>query len=102
MIEIQDLDGIFGGDINMSKLLPSMDSIPEEFKRWPGGKWNKVVSDWFFCGLKNAKWVPKPGINTSKALDHIFAIMVSFEPKHEHKEAGCAYLLSEWFDDVTY
>jgi hypothetical protein len=28
--------------------------------------------------------------------------MSSWEPKHEHKEAGCAYLLSEFFDDVNY
>ena len=28
----------------------------------------------------------------------IAAILASFEPKHEHKEAGAAYLLSQWFE----
>jgi hypothetical protein len=102
MIEIKNVSGIdlcFGGD--MKKLLPAWKDIPDEFKDG-NSKWNKVVSDWFFRGLKNVKWTPKPGINSSKAVAHINAIMSSFEPKHEHKEAGCAYLLSEFFDDVTY
>ncbi len=97
--EVTDLDIVFGG--RAMELLPPYSEIPEEF-RDGRTKWNKVVSDWFFCGLKNCKWVPKEGIDTGKALRHIKAILGSFEPKHEHKEAGCAYLLSEWFEDVTY
>jgi len=55
MIQVQDVTGLdlcFGGD--MKKLLPAWKDIPDEFK---GGntKWNKVVSDWFFRGLKNVK-----------------------------------------------
>ena len=104
MIKIQEvsiIDVAFGG--NIKKLLPKWEEIPEEFKNMNNStKWNKVVSDWFFCGLKNAEWIPKDGIDSSKALAHVRAILVSFEPKHEHKEAGCAYLLNEWFEGVTY
>lgn len=102
MFPIQDIDNItLAFPANVSHLMPAYKDIPEEFKR-PCGKWQDVVSAWFFCGLKNAKWTPKEGVDTNKALRHVKTIMGSFEPKHEHKEAGCAYLLSQWFDDVTY
>lgn len=104
MFEIQEVSGVdlaFGGD--MKKLLPKWDDIPEEYRNMNGiTKWNKMVSDWFFCGIKDLKLKPKDGIDTHKAMSHIRAIMSSWEPKHEHKEAGCAYLLSQWFDDVQY
>jgi hypothetical protein len=45
---------------------------------------------------------PKEGVDVDKALRHIQAIMRSYQPKHEHKEAAVAYLLSQWFDDVTW
>ena len=97
--EVSQLELAFGG--NMAKLLPPYESVPAEFKGH-NGKWNNLVSTWFFQGLKNAVWTPKPGIDKDKALRHIKAILGSWEPKHEHKEAGVAYLLSLWFDDVKY
>lgn len=98
-----EVDGVslaFGGD--MADLLPSRDEIPEEFWRWKGTRWNRVVSDWFFSGLRGAKWTPRDGIDEQAALRHIRAVLASWEPKHEHKEAGVAYLLSLWFNDVEY
>lgn len=89
----------FGRNINA--LLPAWDEIPKEFQD-DRSRWNKVASDWFFCGLRNAMWKPKVGIDTREALAHVSEIMASWEPKHEHKEAGCAYLLSEFFEDVKY
>lgn len=102
MIPIPEVDGIdvaFGG--GAMKILPPYKDIPKEFKDW-NNKWVEVVSTWFFSGIKNAKWKPKPGVETGKALRVIKCCIGSFEPSHEHKEAGCAYLLSQWFDDVTY
>jgi len=96
------VDGIgmaFGEDA--MKLLPPMKDIPEEFQLGRN-RWNKVVTDWFFLGLKDAKWKPKAGVDQTQALRHVSTCMRSWEPKHEHKEAGCAFLLSEFFDDVTY
>lgn len=121
MIPVPEVDPVaaaFGDDA--MKILPAWADIPDEFKAsgWsksdgrvtyfgkPGvdicGKWLEVVSDWFFCGLRNAKWVPKPGVDTAKALRAVKFCIGSWETSHEHKEAGCAYLLSQWFEDVTY
>jgi hypothetical protein len=98
--EVNMLDTVFC--TKAMEILPPMSDIPEEFKRHHGTKWNKVVSDWFFLGLKKCKWTPKPGVDTNKALAAVTACIGDWSPQHEHKEAGCAYLLSEWFEDVTY
>jgi len=90
------------GASRIDDYLPAWDSIPDEFKQYNGTKWNKVFSDWFYCGLAKAEWKPKSGIETSTALAHIRACMASWEPGHEHKEAGVAYLLSLWFENVKY
>jgi hypothetical protein len=115
--EVNEIDAVFGG--GAMKILPPYADIPDEFKvsasvtangqttrRTPGGKvasqWLQVVSDWFFFGVKDCVWTPKAGVDTKKALRALKCCMGSFEPSHEHKEAGCAYLLSQWFEDVTY
>jgi hypothetical protein len=99
---VDDLDIAFGG--RTRELLPPMSQIPDEFKNLNRPtEWNKLVSRWFFSGLPSGMgWAPKPGIVTRDALRHVGAIMGSFEPKHEHKEAGCAYLLSLWFVAVQH
>lgn len=86
---------------NVRDLLPKWEDIPDEFKSF-SGKWQDVVTAWFFSGVQNCQWKPREGVDTQAALLHVGACMGSFEPKHEHKEAGCAYLLSEFFEDVTY
>jgi hypothetical protein len=56
----------------------------------------------FFKGLSQEdinELIPKEGIDKIKALKAITSILRSFEPKHEHKEAGAAFLLSEWFEE---
>jgi hypothetical protein len=96
--QVTNMDIAFGG--SMSKLLPAWKDIPYEFKRGHT-KWNRIVSKWFFSGLpKETRFVPKDGIDTNAAKAHLRAILVSFEPKHEHKESSAAYLLSKWFEDV--
>ena len=97
--EVDALDTIFS--TKALEIMPPMKDIPEEFKR-DNNKWVKVVRDWFFCGMKNCKWTPKSGVDTGKALSAVSACIGDFEPSHEHKTAGCAYLLNEWFKDVTY
>ncbi len=83
------------------ELLPAYDSIPDEFRRTPGTKWNKLFSDWFFSGLESLDLIPKEGIDKAKALTHIKVAMQGWDSKHEHKEAGVAYLLSLWFEDSS-
>ena len=85
------------GDI---KHLPPMKEIPEEFHRGRT-KWNDLFGRWFYSGLPGTtEFYPKEGVDPQKAIRAVQAIMCSFEPKHEHKEAGVAFLLSEWFEDV--
>lgn len=81
-------------------LAPPIDDIPPEFLKHRNTRWNKIVANWFFSGMKDATFIPKPGIDAEVAYHHVLAMMRSYEPKHEHKEAACAYLLSLWFDDI--
>lgn len=97
-LEVTDVDLTFGG--GMEKLLPPYEEIPEEF-RSSKTEWNRIVSQWFFGGLpQGTEFIPKEGIDSNKAIRHIKTILHSFQPKHEHKEAGCAFLLSKWFTEI--
>lgn len=84
----------FPGDV--SHLMPPMNEIPEEFKLGHT-EWNKFASDMFFEGLENLQLHVVPGIDAATAWRHISAVVASFQPKHEHKEATVAYLSSIWF-----
>ena len=102
MIEIQEVNGLdiaFG--TKAMSLMPPYKDIPKEYKDGQT-KWNKLFNDWFFGGLSTLDLAPKEGVDKLKALSHIKAIMTSFEPQHEHKEAGVAYLMSEWFEDAQW
>lgn len=98
--EVSDAEVAFPASV--SHLLPKREDIPEEFKRHNGTKWNQLFSDWFYRGLKESEFIPKEGVDVDKALRHIKCCMGSWEPKQQHKEAGVAYLLSLWFEDVKY
>lgn len=97
--EVNGVDAVFGGDKAL-KIMPAQKDIPKDYPNL--GKWRKVMNDWFFEGIKNARWTPKAGVDTKNALRAIKTVMTSFAPKHEHKEDAVAYMLSEWFEDVTY
>lgn len=85
-------------------LLPPYEVIPPEFKNWNNQtKWNRFISGIFFGGIdrKSIKLIPKPDIDPQKAWTVISTILGSFDPKHEHKEAGTAYLMSLWFEESS-
>lgn len=99
-VEIPDLTGI---DITFGNIkhLPNYDFLPADFKRHNGNKYVEFIAQWFFVGRTKEdmqRLNEKSGIDRRKALVAIKAILASFEPKHQHKEAGAAYLLSQWFD----
>lgn len=78
-----------------------MEEIPEEFKRHNGTEWNEIVSAWFFNGLsKKVEFIPKEGVDAEKAFRQLRATIGSWGPKHEHKEAAMAYMMSEWFQEI--
>ena len=94
--EVTMLDVAFGS--NALDLMPAMKDIPKDYPNQQ--KWIDIMNRWFFEGLKGATFVPKPGGDQKKALATIAAVLRSFAPRHEHKEAAVAYMLSEWFEDV--
>jgi hypothetical protein len=101
MIPVPKTDGI---DLEFGNIthLPPMDKIPEKFNDRHDEIHCRFISRWFFSGFADAektvgKITPKEGIVQKEAIRAIGCIMRSWEPKHEHKIAGCGYLLSEWF-----
>jgi hypothetical protein len=84
--------------------LPPRDVIPEDFDRnWhhDSHEWCGVANRWFSEGIEKSEFKPKDGIDEAAAWRHLSACMRSFEPKHEHKIAGVAWLMSMWFDKAS-
>ena len=59
-------------------------------------------SKWFYIGLKLEEWqlVPKDGIKTNEALQHVNVCLRSWSPKQEDKLLGCAVLMNTFFTKV--
>lgn len=97
--EVSAVQAAFPCDVK--KMMPKWEEIPEEFKDGKT-KWNKLFSDIFFCGVTKLEMEPRKDVDTTKAFRHIKAVMSSFEPQHEHKEAAVAFLMNEWFTDAIW
>lgn len=85
------------------ELLPKREDIPREFDytKPDKSKWVEITETWFFKGLpSNTEFKPRDGIDGHLALKHLRYVLSSFQPKHEHKTEGVAYLMSLWFEDV--
>lgn len=95
-IDVDKVDAAFGGSGKLlAKILPPMHSIPDEFTH-ESSLWVRWQQDWFYSGLK--RWpVAREGVDMKKAMSNLIVIQRSWEPKHEHKQAGVAYLASLWF-----
>ena len=91
---VNDVVLAFPGDLG--DLLPPQELIPREFWSTPGPDgWCSWASEWFFRGL--AKFPEaRAGIDENEAIRHLSAILKSFQPSHEHKEAAVAWLASRW------
>jgi len=94
------------GSVSIGDLMPAYGDIPKAFKNMNArrdstegpDKWINFQQRWFYDGLTEETMpVAKPGIDLNIALNHLKAIQGSFAPKHEHKQAGVAYLASLWF-----
>lgn len=79
----------------VGKLLPPMSEIPVEFHRHTN-TWCSFAMSLFFKGGALPKC--KDGIDPNKAARHLKAVLGSFEPKYEHKEAGAGWLMSLWYE----
>lgn len=99
--QVDDVLLAFPGDVR--DLMPAMESIPEEFRdRNSRSSWNLFVRDWFFSSNHLAVWDlhERDGVDGNAAYRHLSVVIRSFQPKHEHKEAAVAWLLSRWFDHI--
>lgn len=74
-------------------LLPHAEDIPKEF--FGRNAWT-ALADSLFAGTvhPDATIAWRPEIDFTVAVRHVGTVLRSFEPKHEHKIAGAAYLLS--------
>lgn len=92
--EVSDLDVAFPDNILWQGLLPTWEEVPEEFKE--KSPWPAFVSRMFFEG---GEWPKvKDGVDGLKAKRHIMVCLRSYQPSHEHKIAGVAWLMSQWFE----
>tara|TARA_R110000822_G_scaffold73572_5_gene176773 strand:- start:1637 stop:1969 length:333 start_codon:yes stop_codon:yes gene_type:complete len=105
MMEVPNVTGLDMAFGNISHM-PKYDAVPAEFKSRQN-QYVKAISSWFFSGAKGQTngieldgetFVARPGVDAGCALAAIKSVLCSFEPKHEHKEAACAYMLAEWFE----
>lgn len=80
--------------------MPHYRDIPDDFKRGHTPQ-NRLFMKMFFDGASVGFLKAKPGIDRKDALQHIRYVSRSFEPKHEHKSAGVAFLFAEWFEPFT-
>lgn len=95
---------LMSGQDLMKTFLPTMDEIPSEFKGEYGDavKWCDAVNDFFFCGAKEITMTCRNGIKQEDVIRHIRLVISSWEPPHEQKIAGCAWLLSLWVVQMAY
>ncbi len=64
--------------------------------------WLNFVHGIFSGGVADIALIPKLDISPELAWDHATMILGSYEPKHEHKVEGVAWLLWHWFEEGEY
>lgn len=98
--EVTDLEVAFPA--HALEKMPAEKDIPDDYPY--RRDWARFVQLWFFRGWPAAEehfWIYKhPEIDGEKAMRHIRMILGSYEPKHEHKEAAAAWLMSRWFGAI--
>lgn len=85
---------------NVSDMLPVYAELHADF-RTDEHPMCEVANHWFRYGLKQGvKLYPKPEISGEEVFRHLSCCMGSFQPKHEHKIAGVAFLLDLWLEKI--
>jgi hypothetical protein len=79
--------------------LPLEEDIPKDFWK-SSNRFNKMSEAIFFGDATNWEFRIEKGIKLKLLYPHITACLMSSEPKHEHKIAGIAYLLSLWCSEI--
>jgi len=95
---VTKVDVAFGGGY---KFLPPYETIPAEFKN-DVNPFVRLANDLMYKGVpgpKTPSMTLRPDLVpvAPKIPDFMGSILSSFQPKHEHKIAGAAFLLSQMF-----
>lgn len=92
-----DLDAITDVEVafGTTKLLPKMEQIPADFKERGDDLIYFQIVNSLFCGtpLPKGNVVFNEGFEQGKVVRAARAHIASWEPKHEHKTIGVAYML---------
>lgn len=103
MLEIPFVDDVtFAFPAKLKGILPEAKDIPERF--WQSNNlYHNAAQVLFGFGGEafNERFIMESKLSREdfdKAIRAIHTCLSSFEPKHEHKIAGVAYMMSEWFD----
>lgn len=96
-LEVTDLQMTFPAELG--NLLPKWEIIPEEFKS-SNNLYTSFADAWFFEGWPANKFLvyPKGDIDPEKATRHLYSILRSYAPQHQHKIAAVAWLAYRWLD----
>jgi hypothetical protein len=95
-VEVTELQLAFPADA--PERMPAWDDLPSEWKDRNSDAWQFcLVNDLLHRGLDDVALVPAEGIDPERAWRHLLSITGSFAPRHEHKVAACAFLISRWF-----
>jgi hypothetical protein len=90
---------VFGAS---AKDYPAYEQIPEQFHCGRRTVFNKAFSGLFYSGgkLEDYGIRIKPEMCRGSVISAIRALMSSWSPKHEVKEATVAWALSEWCEAI--
>jgi hypothetical protein len=99
--DVPKVNQVFPGTVT-GTLLPPISEVPKEFQDNPG-PWLPFINTVFFRGWDGLDpvLIRKEGVDSQKAWTQIQTVLGSYEPKHEHKTMGAAWLASLWFQDVV-
>lgn len=81
----------------VSHLMPDMEEIPKGL-----GPWTTFFARVFTKGFGGVSFVLHDGIDGDMAYRHLAALLGSYEPKHEHKQAAFSHLCSVWFKGAVF
>ena len=98
VVEVTDAEMAFPAQV-IGKFLPDWDAIPAGFKE-RNDPWSACADRLFFQGTGGFNFYAKDGVSAEKAYRMVAACLGSYEPKHQHKIAGVAYLLATFFEKV--
>lgn len=104
-VELRDVDKAFPA--HALDWMPEHDDIPERWREADESDWQvRLWRNLMFRGLTDIQLAPRDKswgqVEVDRAWTHLQAILGSFAPKHQHKEAALAFLTDRWFEAIRW